>query len=220
MNKGLRVGKIINRIIIYILGLFILALGVALSINSQLGVSPVNSLPYVVSVITGKEISTCVIGVFSFYILVQVVLLRKEFKWFNLVQLIFSTIFGYFVDFAKFLIGDFIIPTYMGQLVMLAISIILVAIGITLYVNVNLMNMPMEGMTDAVQKKIFKKLSFYDVKVIVDCLSVGIGIVLSWIFLGELVGIREGTIICAMLVGKIMKQIQKVIVPIVDRLCN
>ena len=74
---------------------------------------------------------------------------------------------------------------------MLVISILLVAIGVSLYMGVKLVNMPMEGMTHAISEKILKKLPFHDVKVIMDCLSVGIGIVLSFVFLGKLEGIRE-----------------------------
>ncbi|MFS8540829.1 MAG: hypothetical protein LOD89_01895, partial [Tissierellales bacterium] len=126
--------KLINRVVFYIIGLFFIALGVAFSVNSQLGVSPVNSLPYVISVIIGKDLGTVVIVVFCFYILVQILLLRKEFQWINLTQIVFSTIFGYFVDFAKYILGDFTIPTYLGKLTMLAISILLVALGICIYV--------------------------------------------------------------------------------------
>ena len=103
------------RVLVYILGLFCLAVGVALSVNANLGISPVNSLPYVVSKILGTAMSTCVIGIFSFYILLQIVILRKEFKPIHLTQLIFSTIFGYFVDFAKWLLGDFCLPGYGGD---------------------------------------------------------------------------------------------------------
>ena len=99
---------------------------------------------------------------------------------------------------------------------MLAISILLVAIGVSLYMGVKLVNMPMEGMTHAISEKILKKLPFHDVKVIMDCLSVGIGIVLSFVFLGKLEGIREGTVICALLVGKLMKPVQKVLKPIIE----
>lgn len=66
MESKVHTSKLINRIIFYILGLFILALGVAFSVNSQLGVSPVNSLPYVLSQITGKEMGSMVIVVFPY----------------------------------------------------------------------------------------------------------------------------------------------------------
>lgn len=211
--------KILKRILIYIIGLFCLALGVAFSINSKLGVSPVNSLPYIISLITGKEIGLCVIGVFSLFIVIQILILRSEFKWINLTQIIFSTIFGYFVDFAKFILGDFSIQTYAGQLLMLAISILLVALGVCLYLDVKLVKMPMEGMTSAVKEKILKKLAFHDVKVIMDCTVVAIGIVVSLVFLKGIVGIREGTVLCALLVGKIMKPMQMALVPMIEKAC-
>lgn len=208
-----------KRVLIYMLGLLCLAFGVALSINSNLGVSPVNSLPYVVSLITGKDMGSCVILIFSLYILVQILILRKEFRWINLTQLVFSTLFGYFVDFAKWVVGDFAIPTYAGQLVMLVASIVLVAVGVCLYMDVELVNMPMEGMTHAIAEKIFRKMAFHDVKVIMDCTVVVIGIGLSFVFLGELKGIREGTVLCALLVGKVMKPMQKVMLPAIKRIC-
>ena len=208
-----------KRVILYAVGLLFMAFGVAFSVNSNLGVSPVNSLPYVISKIIHMDLGNSVILVFSCYILVQILVMRRDFKWINLTQLIFSTIFGYFVDLAKWIVGDFAIPTYAGQLLMLAISILLVAIGVSLYMGVKLVNMPMEGMTHAISEKILKKLPFHDVKVIMDCLSVGIGIVLSFVFLGKLEGIREGTGICALLVGKIMKPLKKVIDPMVQKFC-
>lgn len=213
-------GSLVRRVLVYVAGLFFLAFGVAFSVNSNLGVSPVNSLPYVVSVICGVEMGACVVAVFSFYIFLQFVLLRKDFQWNQVAQLVFSTIFGSFVDLAKWIMGDFAIPTYFGKLVMLAISIVLVAIGVCLYMGVNLMNMPMEGLTAAVKAKIFPKKPFPEVKVMMDCLVVGIGIVLSFVFLGRLDGIREGTVLCAILVGKIMKPLQKVIHPMLREFCK
>ena len=210
----------VKKALIYVTGLLFMAFGVAFSVNSSLGVSPVNSLPYVISRITGLDLGNCVIGIFAFYILVQILLLRKKFRPIDLTQLIFSTIFGRFVDVAKKVVGDFAIPTYPGQLVMLAISIVFVAIGVCLYMDVQLVNMPMEGMTHAVNRVFFPDKPFHDIKVIMDCLTVVIGIVLSFVFLGKLDGIREGTVICALLVGKLMKPMQKVLKPAVEKICG
>lgn len=209
----------IRRVVIYIVGLLFLAFGVAFSVNSNLGVSPVNSLPYVVSLITETDMGSCVIVIFGSYILVQILLLRRNFQWINLTQMVFSTLFGYFVDFAKWVVGDFALPTYFGQLAMLAISIIMVAAGVCLYMDVKLVNMPMEGMTHAIRETLLPGLAFHDVKVIMDCVVVGIGVVLSFLFLGRLDGIREGTVICALLVGKLMKPIKKILQPIMESYC-
>lgn len=206
----------IKRITIYIIGLLFIAFGVAFSINSNLGVSPVNSLPYVISLISGMELGTCIIAVYSFYILLQIVILRKEFKWVNLTQIIFSFLFGYFTDFSKWVMGDFVIPAYPGRLLMLLISIILIAIGISMYVDVKLVNMPMEGLTHAISEKILKGKPFHETKVIVDCMVVGLSILFSLVFLGRLEGVREGTIISALVIGKAMKPIQKQLLPWIE----
>ena len=210
--------KWFERIIFYVLGLLVLAFGVAVSVNSNLGVSPVNSLPYVVSLIVDQKLGTCVTVIFISYILLQILILRKDFQWINLAQILSSTLFGKFVDFAKMVVGDFAIPTYAGRLIMLAISIVLIAIGISMYMGVKLINMPMEGLTAAIASKL-PNAKFHNVKVAVDCVAVGTGIVLSFVFLGGLFGIREGTIISAMAIGKVIPFANKFTLPIIKKFC-
>ena len=65
--------KFVYRVLVYALGLLFLAFSVALAANANLGISPVNSLPYVVSLITSLPVSTCVILVFCSYILLQII---------------------------------------------------------------------------------------------------------------------------------------------------
>lgn len=215
----MRPGIVLSKAAVYAAGLLFMAFGVAFSVNSGLGVSPVNSLPYVASLVSGVDMGSCVIAVFCCYVLAQIVIYRRDFKWVNLTQILFSTLFGYFVDFAKAVVGDFSLPTYPGQLIMLAVSMVFVALGVCLYMDAGLVNMPMEGMTSAIAERIVKK-PFHDVKVAVDCLAVGAAILLSFVGLGGLEGIREGTLLCALLVGKMMKPMQKVLAPLVDRICS
>ena len=205
------------RALIYCGALFLMAVGVALSVNSNLGVSPVNSLPYVISQIIHVQMGTCVTVLFCFYILLQAIILRREFQIANLLQILFSTIFGYFVDFAKLLVGDFALPTYAGKLVMLAASIFLIALGVMLYIDVELVPMPMEGLSSCIAKKLGK--SFPTMKTVVDCVVVLTGVVLSFLFLGKLDGIREGTIFTAAVTGKLIAMFRKWLSPAVKRIC-
>lgn len=216
MKKSTPVQFVI-RVLIYCLGLLSLAFGVAFSVNSNLGVSPVNSLPYVISRIVNVQMGTCVTAVFCFYILLQILILGRKFNPVNLLQIVFSTIFGYFVDFAKMVLGDFTIPTYFGQLTMLAISIPLIAVGIALYMDAQLVPMPMEGLSSCLADKF--GMSFPNMKTIVDCLVVGIGLVLCFVFLGKLDGLREGTIITAVVTGKVIALIKKPLSPILKKIC-
>ena len=205
------------RVLVYCLGLLSLAFGVAVSVNSNLGVSPVNSLPYVVSQILQVQMGTCVTVIFCSYILLQAVILRKEFHPINLLQILFSTLFGYFVDFAKMVLGGFAIPTYAGRLVMLAVSIVLIALGVLLYMEVQLVPMPMEGLSSTIAKKLGKP--FPTMKSVVDCVVVAVGVVLCFVFLGRLDGIREGTIVTAIVTGKLVGVLKKPISPVIRKLC-
>jgi len=205
------------RILIYCCALFLMAVGVALSVNSNLGVSPVNSLPYVISQIIHVRMGTCVTVLFCSYILMQVMILGREFQIVNLLQIVFSTVFGYFVDFAKILVGGFVIPGYFGKLIMLAGSIVLIALGVMLYMDVELVPMPMEGLSSTIAKKLGKP--FPTMKTVVDCIVVFTGLVLSLAFLGKLDGIREGTIITAIVTGKIIALFRKWLSPMVKLIC-
>lgn len=216
MKKSTPVQFVI-RVLVYCLGLLLLAFGVAVSVNSNLGVSPVNSLPYVISRIIGVQLGTCVTAVFCSYIALQVLILRREFQPVNLLQILFSTLFGYFVDFAKLVLDDFALPGYPGKLVMLAVSIVFIALGILLYMEAQLVPMPMEGLTACIAKKLGKP--FPKMKTVVDCIVVGAGIVLCFVFLGGLDGIREGTVITAIITGRIMGILRKPLSPVLRKLC-
>ena len=216
MKKSTPVQFVI-RVLVYCLGLLLLAFGVAVSVNSNLGVSPVNSLPYVISRIIGVQLGTCVTAVFCSYIALQILILRREFQPVNLLQILFSTLFGYFVDFAKLVLGDFALPGYPGKLVMLAVSIVFIALGILLYMEAQLVPMPMEGLTACIAKKLGKP--FPKMKTVVDCVVVGTGIVLCFVFLGGLDGIREGTVITAIITGRIMGILRKPLSPVLRKLC-
>ena len=208
--------RLAARLGIYTLGLLILAFGIALAVNCKLGVSPVSSLPYVVSLIFNVSLGTCTTIVYATYVLLQMVLLRK-FQPALLLQLVFSTIFGWFVDGAKYVLGDFCLPTYFGQLAMLAASIVLIGFSLVLYLDVKLAPMPAEGLVGCLADKLGRPFS--QMKTAFDCTSVLVAAVLSLVFLGGLVGIREGTVLTALLVGKMMGVLRKFAGPVIRKVC-
>ena len=209
-GEKMKLSNLAVRIGIYALGLLLMALGVALSVNSGLGVSPINSLPYVLSQILQVDMGSCVTGVFCAYTLVQILILRRKFRLIDLTQILFSTLFGYFVNLAKWLLKDWILPGYPGQLVLLALSILFMAAGVGLYMETGLVNMPMEGMTRAISEELLHR-PFYQVKIAMDCASVAIAMILSLVFLHHMGGLREGTILCAIAVAPVMRFLQKLI---------
>lgn len=199
--------KIIKRVMIYCLGMLFLAFGVSFSVKSQLGVSPVNSIPYMISHITGIDqglITTCV---FSFYVVIQIIILRKDYKLINLFQIVFTSVFGLFITFSNHIVFFNPPDNYFARLILLFISIVVIAIGLMFYLTAEIMPMPAEGIMLAISSKTDKEFS--KIKVIFDCTVVGISILLSLVFLNEVTGIREGTIIAAILIGKVLQVISK-----------
>ncbi len=215
--KKTTAARLAARLGIYLLGLMVLSFGIALSVNCQLGVSPVSSLPYVISQILNISLGTCTTLVYAVYVLLQMLLNGKKFQPTLLLQLVFSTVFGYFVDFAKSVLGDFCLPTYFGQLTMLAASILLIGFSLVLYIDVNLAPMPAEGLVGCLAAKLSKP--FPTIKTLFDCTSVLVGTVLCFLFLGRLAGIREGTVITALLAGRIMGILRKRLSPLIQKLC-
>ncbi|MDP3387036.1 MAG: DUF6198 family protein [Eubacteriales bacterium] len=199
--------KITRRILVYCLGLLLLAIGVTFSIKSNLGVSPVNSLPYVLSLIVGIEIGKMSIIVNIFLILVQVILLRKKFKLRNLTQILFSFAFGFFLTFSNWVFRFITVQNYFMRLGLLSISIGIIAMGVMLYLKAELVPMPAEGCMIAIRVLLDKE--FYKIKMAVDSSFVLLASILSLIAFHELIGVREGTILAAIFIGKIIGIFEK-----------
>ena len=219
MNSSLKStpAQWVARVAGYVLGLFLIAVGVAVSINSNLGTSPVSSLPYVISQITGRALSLCVAVNFCVYVSLQALILRKKFRPVQLLQVLFSILFGYFTDFTRALVGDFCLPGYVGRLGMLVISILFIAFGVFLYVEARLVPMALEGLALTIAERFGKP--FPTMKMTMDCAVVATGILLSFVFLGRLVGIREGTVVTALLVGRLVGAIRKPCLAPLQKLC-
>lgn len=191
----------------YCLGLLLLAFGVTFSIKSNLGVSPINSIPYVLSLITGLDQGVLTTSVFCIFILMQIVILRKDFKPINFLQIVFSSLFGYFVTFSNS-IWTFEAPnSYLFRLGLLAISMCFVALGLMFYLAADIVPMPAEGTMIAIQLK--TGIEFSKIKVMFDTTMVIIAGILSLIYFHELQGVREGTLIAAIGIGKILGILRK-----------
>ena len=204
-----------KRLLIYLVGLYLMAIGVVFSARSNLGVSPVGSLAnvlYQIGLSIGApsyiNLGNCTIAVYCLYILVEALLLRRDFKPQMLLQLVASFLFGQLVNLATAMLSFLPLPgNYVLQMLYLLCSVPLVAAGVMLYLSPNILPTPGEGMSLAISK--LTGLSVGSSKTIFDCSMVVISAVTSLIFFHGLVGVREGTVICALLVGFVMKQLQK-----------
>lgn len=195
--------KLLKRCIVLVIGLFIMAIGVALSIKANLGTSPVSCVPYVYSLGFPMTVGLLSIIVNVLMILLQIVLLRKDYQLIQLVQLPVALIFGFFIDFAMFLLSGLQSSNYIYQWILCLLSCVIIAFGVFLEVKANVTYLAGEGLSIAISKAFHKE--FGKAKVGVDASLVIIGVVSSFILLHRLEGIREGTIAAALLVGTIAR---------------
>lgn len=196
------------RLFYYVGGLFVLSFGVILATLSGLGISPINSMPYVLSQISGLKLGSCVFVVYSLFVIAQIILKKGAVHFLDFTQLLVSAMFGSFVDMAKSLLGEAGDRGYPIQFLLLIGSIVLSAVGVAMYVGADLINMPADGFvqTIVIQRK---GASFGKVKQVLDCSAVVVSLLLSLVFLGRIDGIREGTVLTALLLGRLMGVIQR-----------
>ena len=206
----------INRYLIYLISLFIISLGASLSIKANLGTSPLICLPYVCSLITNLSVGIVIFLFTILFIVIQIALLGKGFEKRQYLQLVIGFIFSFFVDFSLMIV-NFINPIgYINQFLLLLFSCLVVAFGVLLEIQTEVVYLPADGVIVAISKVL--KKDFPKVKPFVDTSMVIIAAVLSIIFLGYLAGVREGTIISALIIGPIVKILKKYFDPYVSRL--
>ncbi len=199
--------KKINRYIIYLISLFIISLGASLSIKANLGTSPLICLPYVCSLITNLSVGIVIFLFTILFIVIQIALLGKGFEKRQYLQLVIGFIFSFFVDFSLMIV-NFINPIgYINQFLLLLFSCLVVAFGVLLEIQTEVVYLPADGVIVAISKVL--KKDFPKVKPFVDTSMVIIAAVLSIVFLGYLAGVREGTIISALIIGPIVKILKK-----------
>ncbi len=202
--------NIYQRSLRFILGIFILTIGISIAIKSNLGSPPVSSFPYTLTVITGLEMGLGTILFQSFLVILQLIVLRKDFKWKNLLQVFAGIVFGWMTTLSNSLIA-FLPNTdnYILRILMVLVGCFFIALGIALYVPANIMPLPSEGIVKAMSDKTGK--AFSTMKIVFDCTMVTISLTLCLIFTKTLGSVGVGTIILAVMVGLMNRQITKII---------
>ena len=201
---------IFKRYLLLLVGLTIMAFGVAFSIKASLGTSPISSVPYVVSLFTPLTVGTATITMHCVFIALQILILRRNYHPIQLMQLPVAFFFGYLTDFGVWAVQKIGYTAYWQQWLLCLAGILLVAAGVSLEVKAGVVVLAGEGVILAICK-VLPKVKFGYMKVAFDVTLVVIACTMSFVFTGRLQGVREGTVAAALLVGLIAKQFGKVL---------
>lgn len=198
------------RVPMYFIGLFIMTIGIAVSVKSNLGVSPVSSIPYTMTFVWGVEMGKATIIFHIALVLIQLLILRKNFKAISLLQIAVGIVFGYFTTFCNYCVSYLPTPENLViRLMMMLISAVFIAFGIFLYLPANLMPLAGEGAMKAVSD--VTHIEFSKVKIAFDVSMVVISAATCMLLTHNLGSVGIGTVIAALLVGMILRIITKLL---------
>ncbi|OOM82146.1 hypothetical protein CLPUN_04850 [Clostridium puniceum] len=187
------------RVVMYIIGLILLALGITLNTKTGLGVSPINAIPYSISQIFKINLGNATLCVYILFVIGQIILIGKKFRTLDLLQIpmsiIFSRVINIFDEMIKINVDNFVL-----KVILLGAAIILTGIGVAISVEMKLVPNAADGFTLALGERIGESLGF--AKNVVDISSVIIAVTIGLFFGGKVVGIGLGTLIAVPGIGR------------------
>ncbi|HHW83906.1 MAG TPA: YitT family protein [Actinomycetales bacterium] len=210
------VGNVVRRALVLLFGLFVMAIGIALTTRAHLGTSPISAPPYVVSLwgtwTFGQYTYAMLVGLVVF----QILLLRRRYEPVQLLQLVSGLAFSFFVDVGMWITPMFDPATYPLQLGQTLLGSVVLGIGVALQVAPRLTYLPGDGTVVALTKVL--PIEFSRMKIIFDSTLVATAVVFALVVWGELRGVREGTIVAAVLVGVVVGRVMPTVRRVMGRI--
>ena len=201
--------ELIKRYIFLLVGLFVNGLGVSFITKAGLGTSPITSIPYTLSLGFTPTVGMFTLVFNIFLVILQVILLRRNFQLQNLLQLPIIALFSFFIDLTMSLLGFIQPETYVLKVISLVIGCLILGFGVFMEMVANVAMLPGEATVRAVSD-VFST-DFGKTKIAFDSSMTIIAAILSFIMFKHLDGVREGTIVAAILVGFIARLFKKYI---------
>ena len=196
----------LRRYLLFFISLFINAFGIVFITKALLGTSPITSVTYVLSMFTSLTMGQWTIILNLLFMVFELPFMtRKYFREsmrMYLLQVPITLFFGWSIDLSMEVLGWLNPGHYVLQLVSLAVGCVILATGIALEVKANIALVAGEFFVGAISRRLHKEFGF--VKLGFDTTLVILACVLSWCFMDGIYGVREGTVVAALVVGPIV----------------
>ena len=191
--------RTVLRMAMYLAGVVILALGMVVQTESGLGVASLTCFAQVIADILGTSLGSMITATYCTYIVVQALILRRQFQPRILLEVFFSAVIGIFTDF--FMAVMPIHPEGLpAQVTTMVFSLVLISFGVSLVVNMGVVPNAPDGLVQVISEKLRRR--FGDVKVVFDTSHVVVALVLSWTMLHTIDAFGVTTVIAALFLGK------------------
>lgn len=197
---------LVRRYILFVISLFINAFGVAFITKALLGTSPITSVNYVLSMFTPLTMGQWTIIVNLLFVVLETPLMKRaDFrtdKRLFLLQIPISLCFGQFIDFSMNMLYWLDPVSYPGKIASLLAGCVILAIGIALEVKANVAMASGEYFVRVIARRFHGEFGY--VKLGFDVSQVLIACSFSLAFMSGIYGVREGTVIAALITGPIV----------------
>jgi len=198
----------VKRILVFSLGVFLIAFAIAVSVRADLGTAPVASLPAVLSFATPWSVGTYVMSLNLLFVGLQFLILRRKFQLLQLIQIPLTVAFGFFVDLCMYLTSWLDPTSYVEQWAWLLVSVVALALGVYIEMQPRLTFLPADGIVFTIYT-VLQNIPYGRIKTIFDTTMVSLAVVASLTLLGGLYGVREGTVFSALTVGLMIRGIHR-----------
>lgn len=191
----------------FFLGVWIMTIGIALTVHADLGTTPISTVPAAIAAASSLSFGVVTVLISIVLVIAQKVILRSRFVTFQYWQFLVAVVFGALCDVSLYMMA-FIQPSnYLLQWVTVILGAIMVSLGVFLQILPRILYSPGEGIVAAIT--IASGWRFGTVKQLFDWSLILIAVAIGLMFVGELVGVREGTIFAAFAVGGFVKLYQR-----------
>ena len=190
---------------VYVIGVLLLACGITLNTRTDLGVAPILSVAYNLSLLLGIPFSLMSFFYYCFLILVQLALLGRRFAPVQWLQLAASFLTSFFIGlFSRLIPPAQGLPLRIGFLLL---AILLTGAGIVLSVGAKFVPNPGDGTANAIALRTGRSLGLS--KNILDIASFLLALLLGLLFRGKILGVGVGTVVTMLLTGRVVALLQK-----------
>lgn len=193
--------------IVLLISILIVGFAITLITKAQLGATAVTSLAFVISQLSGISFGMMTSIFNIIYVILQMMIQQKNFPKIQLFQFVVSFILGFAIDFADFTLRNLLPETYIQQLGILLIGCAIMGFGVFLQLKAAKVYNPAEGIVYAIANAINRP--FGVVKTAFDVTLVTLSVILGFVMTGSIIGVREGTIVSALIIGPIIGFFQK-----------
>ena len=199
--------KYIEKYLVYIFGLYLLSVGIVLIVKSNLGTTPISSVNYVMSLNTPLSLGTWTFLFNMLLVVGQFWLIRGNTRKRDVLEIMlqvpFSFLFAFFIDINMMALDGFSPVNYFSSVLIMLMGCLVQSIGVVFELKPRVSMMSAEAFVNYASHRY--GLEFGPLKVKFDVTLVAMAIIISLLFTGKVEGVREGTVIAALLVGHIVR---------------